>query len=283
MLKGLPASGKSTYARKLVDHNSGKYRRVNRDDLRKMMDNGKWSREKEKSIVAIEKSVASIHIFNGYTVIVDDTNLSDKTQTMWKTFAIELGVELEVIDFTDVPIDECIKRDQKRANYVGEKVIKRMHNQFLSKPTSRVDMNNDQLPKAVICDIDGTIAFHDDRDVYNTALCESDTLNESLDSILLSMSLHLGTVPIFVSGRSDEFRQQTQIWLGNHVSDDGPLYMRKSGDTRNDTIIKEEIYNEHIKDKYNVVAVFDDRLRVCRLWHNLGLPIYRIGDPDADF
>ncbi len=59
--------------------------------------------------------------------------------------------------------------------------------------------------------------------------------------------------------------------------------MRKGDDTRPDAAVKEELYSQHIKGKYNVVAVFDDRLQVCRLWHKLGLPLFRVGDPDADF
>lgn len=61
------------------------------------------------------------------------------------------------------------------------------------------------------------------------------------------------------------------------------LHMRQTDDKRSDYIIKHEIYNEHIRDKYNILAAFDDRLQVCRLWYELGLPLFRVGDPDADF
>jgi len=43
------------------------------------------------------------------------------------------------------------------------------------------------------------------------------------------------------------------------------------------------LYEKCIKGKFNVNAVFDDRLQVCRMWHELGLPLFRVGDPDADF
>ena len=38
--------------------------------------------------------------------------------------------------------------------------------------------------------------------------------------------------------------------------------MRKEKDYRKDSIVKTEIYNEYIKDKYCVTAVFDDRDQV---------------------
>jgi hypothetical protein len=59
--------------------------------------------------------------------------------------------------------------------------------------------------------------------------------------------------------------------------------MRHNGDYRKDVVVKEEMYNDHIKGKYNVTVVIDDRLQVCRMWHRLGLPLLRVGDPDADF
>ena len=35
--------------------------------------------------------------------------------------------------------------------------------------------------------------------------------------------------------------------------------------------MKEEIYDQYIKDKYNVAAVFDDRDRVVKMWRDKGL------------
>ena len=46
MTKGLPASGKSTWAKQYLDDNPGT-KRVNKDDLRAMLDNGKWSKRNE--------------------------------------------------------------------------------------------------------------------------------------------------------------------------------------------------------------------------------------------
>ncbi len=59
--------------------------------------------------------------------------------------------------------------------------------------------------------------------------------------------------------------------------------MRESGDFRPDDIIKREIFDRKIRGVYNVKFVIDDRLKVCRMWHQLGLNLFRVGDPDADF
>ena len=47
--------------------------------------------------------------------------------------------------------------------------------------------------------------------------------------------------------------------------------MRKTKDFRSDSIIKTEIYNEFIKDKYFVDLVLDDRDSVVKTWRDLGL------------
>jgi len=49
ILKGLPASGKSTYAKELVA--KGNWKRINKDDLRAMLDCSKWSKANEKFVL----------------------------------------------------------------------------------------------------------------------------------------------------------------------------------------------------------------------------------------
>ena len=52
MMRGLPASGKSTAAKKLVDK-YGNCTRVNKDDLRSMLDNGRYSRSNEQFVLKV--------------------------------------------------------------------------------------------------------------------------------------------------------------------------------------------------------------------------------------
>jgi len=80
---------------------------------------------------------------------------------------------------------------------------------------------------------------------------------------------------IFVSGRKEKLRDITLSQIKNAINgteDDGvQLFMRKDGDNRKDSIVKSEIYHEHIKDKYNVLFVIDDRQQVVDMWRELGL------------
>lgn len=47
--------------------------------------------------------------------------------------------------------------------------------------------------------------------------------------------------------------------------------------------MKAELFDQHVRHRYHILGVFDDRLSVCRQWHAMGLPLFRVGDPDADF
>ena len=47
--------------------------------------------------------------------------------------------------------------------------------------------------------------------------------------------------------------------------------MRSRGDKRPDQVIKKEIYDKYIKDKFNVLCVFEDRDKVVEMWRDEGL------------
>jgi predicted kinase len=129
MTKGLPASGKSTWARQFIKDNPDS-KIVCRDDLRAMLDDGEWSKDNEKFVVAIEKAIVYAGL-GTYTMIVADTNLSPKNEVMWKEVADTCKAAFEIKDFTGIPLETCLERDKNRSAMVGEKVILRMYNQFL--------------------------------------------------------------------------------------------------------------------------------------------------------
>ncbi len=54
------------------------------------------------------------------------------------------------------------------------------------------------------------------------------------------------------------------------------LFMRPTGDQRNDGIMKEIMFNEHIRGKYNVRFILDDRDRVVSKWREMGLTAFQV-------
>lgn len=280
MTLGLPASGKSTWAREQVEKSSGKIIRVNKDDLRAMLHESKFSSANENQILRVRDFIVKDSLAAGKTVIVDDTNLHPKHEERLRELATYCEAEFEIKDFTDVPLDECLKRDALRPNPVGAKVIKKMYNDYLKKPEVPLIPRNPSLPDAILCDIDGTLAIMNGRSPFDWSKVGEDDLNDAVALVLDSVEGWYNKHIILMSGRDSVCRDITVEWLQRHSIRYDHLYMRAAGDNRKDTIIKEELYNEHVRDKYNVVFVLDDRNSVVKMWRGLGLTVFQVNEGD---
>lgn len=132
--QGLPASGKTTWARKWAEEKPDDRVRVNRDDIRKMF--GKyWVPRRERLVTAIENECILHALSKGFSVVVDATNLKgiQRFQDLLEKENFP-RVEIEVVDhFLEVPVKTCIQRDKQRSDdaYVGREPIMRMFNKYL--------------------------------------------------------------------------------------------------------------------------------------------------------
>ena len=148
-------------------------------------------------------------------------------------------------------------------------------------------MMDKELPWCQIYDIDGTLAIRGERGPYDWDRVGEDTVNETVAYLITSYLSSCGEDDLlFVSGRKEVCKKLTQSWMYKHVRympDESSVFMRKNDDNRDDVIVKEGMYNEHIKGKYRVRLVVDDRPKVCRMWRSLGLPVFQVGDPDVEF
>lgn len=278
---GLQASGKSTRAKEMLrEFGSGNAKIVNRDQLRTMVDDGKWSPVNEKFITGIRDYIISSAMDDGKHVIVDDTNLSPKVQERLRQLAKQHGAAFEFVDFTHVPLEDCIARDKRRPNYVGEAVIRDTHRKYLAKPIDPVKHDPD-LPDVILVDIDGTVAQMNGRGPF-----EWHRVGEDIPRMaVIRAVLRHGYPIVFLSGRDECCREQTAGWLQEYFGDAWTIHMRPVGDQRKDTIVKREIYEAHINGKFNVKAVFDDRHCVARdVWKEVGLGdrLFRVGTVDED-
>lgn len=272
MLKGLPASGKSTYAKELADKG---WARVNKDDLRAMINNGKWSKENEKQVINLRNALIEQYLDAGYSVVVDDTNLDPKHEKYLSELAASLLVEFEVKLF-DTPISECIRRDALRENPVGKKVIWGMFNQYLYNPEKYKIWTQDKgKPNAIIVDIDGTLAHMNGRTPYDYSKVSSDICDVFVKDII-DKYYNSGFDIIVVSGREDSCLDETREWLLKNNIPARKLFMRKSGDNREDSIVKKEIYENDIKDYWSIFLVLDDRNRVVEMWRSLGIKCLQV-------
>lgn len=280
ILRGIPGSGKSTYAKQLVEENPNAYKRINRDDLRAMFDNGYVSKGNEKFVKQVRDILIVKALEDGKHVVVDDTNLSESNLVRIKQLVHDFNkahnddvtVELKEMD---TPLEVCIARDSAREKKVGERTIRTMHRQFFGE-AERYAEQDDSLPKAVICDLDGTLALMNGRNPFDASSCENDLLNVPVNRVLENYR-KLGYKIILLSGRQDQFREQTERWLLLHGVEYEVLLMRKFKDSRKDSIIKREIFEKHIRGTYFIELVLDDRNQVVDMWRDeLRLPCFQV-------
>ena len=277
LCKGLPASGKSFWAKQYCIDNPD-FKRVNKDDVREKHGNQPWSSKLEKEYLKEERDNGLLYLSQKFNLIIDDTNFNSIHEEYWKGIAEEKGYDFEV-KFFDVDLKTCLQRNALRANPVPEVAIRSMHSKYIRlapKFDDRVILKQDMsLRKAIIVDMDGTLALINGRSPYDTTKVNTDKCNTDLKYLIESwfLSFHdpLGCAVIILSGREDKCMDDTKKWLNDNRIFHTHIFMRKSGDFRADEIVKKEIYEAEIKDKFYVNAVFDDRNKVVKMWRDLGL------------
>ena len=141
-------------------------------------------------------------------------------------------------------------------------------------------MYDHSLPDCIITDLDGTLSLMNGRCPLSGENCGSDLLNPPVMTILDMYQESKGEDDkiIIFSGRKGETRKETEMWLDANGIDYDEMHMRGIGgkNNENDAVLKENLYNEHIKGKYNVKFVLDDRTQVVKLWRSLGLPCFQV-------
>lgn len=275
---GLPASGKSSYARGRVSKDK-KLIRFNNDDMAKMMYEGQQREGKAFGIVInLLKAGVEEALKQGFDVIVDNTNLNPKTRTSWELVAQNHKAAFELVDFTKVSIDDCIKRDALRQN--GEQVTAPVI-WTMALHAGLMKFDSRQI---IIVDVDGTLANCDGiRSPYDESLVHLDTTHDVICEWVRNLvyqeghPFHIEYQVIIVSGRSTLCASSTHKWLvGNNIPHSA-VFMRNRGDRRPDTTVKQEILDGILycgAPKEQIAFVIDDRPSVIEMWKANGLTVY---------
>lgn len=286
LLQGLPASGKTTWAKEKVILDQGDTVRVNKDDLREMMFASKWSKDRERQVLNVRDFIVEQSLKEEKNVIIDDTNFSNKhEQRMYEIASGWDDVEIEVVKF-DTPLVECLERNKKRNNAVPERIIWDMYYRYILPEKVKNNVYRPNLPNAILVDVDGTVAIHNERNAFEYHKCLSDTPNERVIDIVRELAVK--NFVIVVTGRENvhypvgenyeypDVLTYTQKWLEKHQVPYDEIYIRNEGDYRPDYVVKKEMWENHIKDRFNILGVFDDRLQVIVMWRELGLQVFDV-------
>ena len=128
--RGIPASGKTFWAKQWVLEDSEHRVRINQDDIRLML--GKyWVPNREPIVQYIQKEALIEALDRGYDIVVDNTNLNKKVLDFYRALVIDHGNHaIEFKDFFDTPLSVCIERDKNRDVQVSEKIIRNFYNNY---------------------------------------------------------------------------------------------------------------------------------------------------------
>lgn len=288
--RGIPASGKSTYAQKWVTQDPENRARVNRDDIRfklfgKYVFDKKERGEKEAAVTRFEEDLIRKNLAAGKSVVSDNMHLNPKFLSNLLKIAKENNVKVEHKDFP-ITLEEALKRNSKRDRVVDESALREIYKRSLgpngefhlfpgSYPTKPF-VKPDKKRHAVIVDMDGTLS--DTRDIVHFV---RDGKYRDFDSFhrhsyftppnkqVLDMVMdahNKGLKIIITTARNETYREVTQAWLDRLNVPYENIYMRADNDGRPDYVVKDEIYNTQIKHDYDVVRAIDDNPQAVQAW-----------------
>ncbi len=304
VLIGISGSGKGTWAKDFIA-NSKDYVRVNRDSIREQLTglpacvyNQNPKADLEKQVSDVQHEQIRYFLNKGKNIILDNTHLKRATiddilfkythlcDIELKWFDIDYKVAQRRVLLRDRGISEGeFPSPEQASNSLSVAYIERQSKEYMKllgvirehyypkvDYSAHFDLTK---PTAIICDLDGTLAEAGDRNLYDRDY-ENDHIVPAVCETIYALQQQ-GHHLIFVSGRKSKYEASTREFLQKCGISNYKLFMREEGDLRKDSIVKMELFNSHIRDNYNVLCCFDDRLSVIEdCWDKLGIFTYNV-------
>lgn len=288
---GISGSGKSTYVKEhatpgsvVVNNDSIRRRFVGINPEDNLWDYYKFDKNVESQVKSETDALINHAFYNNKDLWIDNTNLTIAKNEHLKEFLEKLGYEVYFHNLnTSSNINTYLYRNQQRVNELKPSVI---NDQYIRACINNyVDFETGDRVQARIAlvDIDGTVADHcNQRSPFDWSKVYNDKprlyVIETLNALY-----NFGSIDFiqFLSGRESICYDHTMLWLQDVAGFDMTkhrLLMRQRRDNRKDVIIKSEIYENCIKDKYEIKFVFDDRNQVVDYWWDQNLPVFHVGD-----
>lgn len=289
-LVGVSASGKTTLAREMVKYTNAVI--IGRDPLREMLFgytpetiSAYYERpdfkDKERQITDLQDNLIRLTLQGDQSVILDNTHLQLKYIKETQRYGVPVNYLLQ-----DISVWDATERDDKRERKVGLTVIQRQYNQleelkrvfdfarYEPVPMEKI-VQDDNLPGCYVVDIDGTLAINNGRSPFDWKRVGEDSVNDSMFITNNLLKGNYGTHIVIVSGRDSVCRPETEEWLKKNGIRYNRLYMRAEGDSRKDSVVKEEFWREIVKTDY-IIGMFDDRLQVINHARALGFTVFDV-------
>ena len=279
ILKGIPASGKTTYA---SNNLKGCYH-INKDFLREI-----YPELSEKGI-SLKQNELILQSAKYWTdIVVDNTHINPQSLSKVVEVCRKAGYEdIKIIDMFDKLVKEvglkeafnsCLERNNAREKRVPVSVLYSMAYQ------DWYDVAELAWYPVMIVDLDWTLFDSDERhkvcrkedgqldytEYFSDKMLNLDKPVKQLADLINSLQ-HIYKV-VIVSGRSNICEDKT---LGMLPVDYDAVFMRNHFDHRDDSVVKKEILDliEPFISTENTI-VFDDRKRVIDMWRKNWLYVF---------
>ena len=283
ILRGASGSGKTTFAKRMPRV------RISRDDLRRLLFGieGKTvlTPEQEKKVTKFQREWIERELLEGNDVVVDDTNLNKSLLKSLCRFINDIGFNFTIVD-TKVSLEEAKARNARREPHdrVPEHVIDRQFKRawwgnvesqaYVYKPYTP----DPSLPVAYSFDLDGTLAHtNGKRGPYDASKYYVDDVDEAITYVGVALRVAARADELIIlTGREETYRAECEAWLKQQGVHYDRLIMRPEGDTRNDAVVKSDLWDEHIDGKFNVLMHYDDRNRVVNGLRRKGIKVAQV-------
>lgn len=310
IFRGLPGCGKSTKAREMQRVQGGVV--VERDEIRFTL-YGTYHDPAivdEKLVSEYQNAMIDMSLQMNMNVFVSDMNLRNSYVKALIEKAWKFKQEWEVVDLTNVPLVTCLLNNESHERQVQGKVVDRdvirdLHARFINgqphplplyftgakveKPKlGRIPyLPTYDLPKAILVDIDGTVARMHNRGPFEEDKVGDDLPIENVMKMVEHAALADCTI-VFMSGRTDGCEGDTEDWLLKHMPwlDYGDvwweLHMRRSVEDRGrpDDDVKYDLFMDRVARRFHVLYVLDDRNKVVKMWREIGLTCAQVAEGD---
>ena len=300
IMRGPSASGTSTAARKLQAATDATI--VSRDIIRQMLgatEKTALDTAGERRVTKIEHALIREAFNRGETVIIDNMNLDNRRAAAYADLAHLRGVPFEVRNVFNAEkeaIELCVQRSPLPESVVRRQCAKALKmrplDDYVRVPLMTPVQQDKGLPDRYIVDIDCTLADSTGlRSPYDYTKVQGDRPIRAVSELVTGVQQQCISngwdewVPsvVFVSGRDEECRHETERWLRDNLGFSPELYMRAHGDKRHDAVVKREILERDLLPRYYILGAIDDRLRVLSMWQASGIFTFNVNQTGADF
>jgi hypothetical protein len=286
LYRGIPSAERTCAANTWVREDLGWRIAVSRESIARQLfadTLDSLNRHQVETVETVQHAMVTAALKANLSVAIDDDNLRTKTVREWQSKAEKTKIPLEIIDVEAEPTTDR-DRDLFKRFFINGKFPEVPVFESVPEETGKwtTYVPNEELQEAFVFDIDGTLAKMFGRGPFDWSRVGEDSPIWNVIKVAQAL-VKAGYKIIFMSGRDEVCFNESWEWLLKHELFGEALFMRPANSYIPDDIVKHELFYKHVAPNYNVVGVFDDRLKVCRMWEEIGLTLFRVGPIDSDF